>query len=549
MDELTAAIVGVHELDWLEDLRALAGSHPAKVRKVIPECVPDAVRAFFAWWTSLDRQTALAWWRQAEVGEADGAHAAVLRQLRARASTCAGAEAIRHALRGEEGFLALSEWSREKLAQFAGGAAWPQLHDALPAARALGERIYQHVPLALERVLERETARRASQGRLDESSLAELLAAPQLLTVQLPFLRRREWARRREALAAATVTVAPDGAIVVSRPGDAEPAGRNLHQALVILASARAARDSGIEATGRICFWDERTVSAGWFESVAAPTMADCGLPTDELCRWVAACAAPAGDEIATSLTLSIPASAAASWGRSPSEKDPAFLPTYTTVSTAVQKALRTWLPYLYFAQPDRYRTPAGALPMLVYAASQPFSGKSRGELTYDVLNPQSMALFFRTAARHLAAHLERVSRALRTSGAEELAASYRPQRAAQLIESQAARPRAVMRLLAAEAWIIDHLVNFGCKLGRERDGKLDPVLVAEKLVIELHARLRKLHGGQDFFELVPLILMEATCALSRALGEAVAPEVVVRLRLGESAITAVAHPSAAATA
>lgn len=549
VDALAAAILGVHELQWLEHLGALAASQPSKLPKMIPDCTLADLEGFFAWWQSLDRELAFRFWQRADAGGDDLPQAGVLKRLRARAGHCAGADVVRSVLAGEDALAALDEWARQRLTEFAGGTSWPQVNDAIQAAWELQDEIYKRVPIALERVLAQEAARVFQKGCMDPGALSGLLTAPQRIPVQLPFLRRREWTRRREAVAAAAVTVEPDGAVVVSRQGDAQPAARNLHQALLMLAPAQAADHGEAKATASISFCDEQTAPAAFFESIAAPVLADYGFDAGEARGWIAASAPEPADRVATSVTVSIPASAAACWRRTPSEKESAFLPVYAAISTAVQKMLRSWLPYLYFAEPDRYRSPAAALPLLVYAASQPFPGKSRQELTYDVLNSQNMALFFRTSARHLALHLDRVSRALRAAGCEELAASYRPQRAAKLVESQAARPRAVMRFLAAETWIVNTLVNFGCKLAREKNGKMDPLLLAEKLLVDLHAKLRKLHGGQDFLELVPLLLIEATCALSTAVGEPLAPEVRLRLRMGGAEKTAVRLRVAAPTA
>lgn len=549
VDALAAAILGVHELQWLEHLRALAASQPSKLSKVVPDCTLADLEAFFAWWQALDRELAFRSWERADACGDDLPHAVVLKRLRARAGNCAGADVVRSVLAGPDALSALDEWARQKLTEFAGGTSWSQVNDAIHSAWALQDEIYKRVPIALELVLAQEAGRATQKGRTDPGALPGLLTAPQRIPVHLPFLRRREWTCRREAVAAATVTVEPNGAVVVSRRGDAQPAARNLHQTLLMLAPAQAAGHGEAKATACISFCDERTVPAAFFESTAGSALADYGFDAGEVRGWIAGSAREPADRVGTSVTVSIPASAAACWRRTPSEKESAFLPVYAAISTAVQKMLRSWLPYLYFLEADRYMSPAAALPLLVYAASQPFPGKSRQELTYDVLNSQNMALFFRTSARNLALHLDRVSRALRAAGCEELAASYRPQRAAKLAESQAARPRTVMRFLAAETWIVNTLVNFGCKLAREKNGKMDPLLLAEKLLVDLHAKLRKLHGGQDFLELVPLVLIEATCALSTALGEPLTPEVSLRLRVGGAEKTAVRRRAAALTA
>jgi hypothetical protein len=77
-------------------------------------------------------------------------------------------------------------------------------------------------------------------------------------------------------------------------------------------------------------------------------------------------------------MTVSIPGALADRWLDAPAERDPQFFPAYARVSRAVQRAIRTWLPYLYFSSPERYEDLAMAAPLVVYQASRPFAGRPR---------------------------------------------------------------------------------------------------------------------------------------------------------------------------
>src|ERR1700693_2636197 len=98
-----------------------------------------------------------------------------------------------------------------------------------------------------------------------------------------------------------------------------------------------------------------------------------------------------------------------ASWLAAPDERSPTFFPVFTDVSVAIQSALREHVPNTYFADLAVFRDTKTAYPMLVYQASHPFRGKLRTDLTYDVLNPQTLAALFRSVKLTLSELLARM--------------------------------------------------------------------------------------------------------------------------------------------
>src|SRR5713226_156165 len=119
-----------------------------------------------------------------------------------------------------------------------------------------------------------------------------------------------------------------------------------------------------------------------------------------------------------------------ACWLAAPDERSPAFFPAFTRVSVAIQSALREHVPNKYFADLAAFRNTKTAYPMLVYQASHPFRGKLRTDLTYDVLNPQTLAVLFRSVKLTLPELLDRMEARLRGAGAEDLAGKYARKRA-----------------------------------------------------------------------------------------------------------------------
>ena len=108
-------------------------------------------------------------------------------------------------------------------------------------------------------------------------------------------------------------------------------------------------------------------------------------------------------------MTVSIPGALADRWLDAPGERDPQFFPVYARVSRAVQRAIRTWLPYLYFSSPERYEDLEVAAPLVVYQASRPFAGRPKYDFSYDVLRDSSMTIFYRRASGRLSEELARI--------------------------------------------------------------------------------------------------------------------------------------------
>ena len=97
---------------------------------------------------------------------------------------------------------------------------------------------------------------------------------------------------------------------------------------------------------------------------------------------------------------------------------------------------MRERVPSHYFVDPRVFANSKTAYPMLVYRASRPFRGKMRTELTYDILHPKTVAMFFRTVRPVLGEVLEAAKARLLSDGLTELAALYEPARANAILES-----------------------------------------------------------------------------------------------------------------
>jgi len=206
-----------------------------------------------------------------------------------------------------------------------------------------------------------------------------------------------------------------------------------------------------------------------------------------------------------------------ACWLGAPDERTPGFLNTFVEISAAIQTMLRARVPAAYFENLSNFRNPKAAYPMLVYQASLPFRGKMRSELTYDVLNPQTLAKFFRSAKPNLAARMAASEARLRGAGLDSLAADYEQRKlngVFQALQKWNKSRKCLYLLIRGESVLVNSVVELGGL------GKLAPKLRARrKAALEKKWRfqLRRLYPGTDFTWLAPELLESATQALLAA--------------------------------
>jgi hypothetical protein len=112
-------------------------------------------------------------------------------------------------------------------------------------------------------------------------------------------------------------------------------------------------------------------------------------------------------------------------WTGAPQECHAAYFQTWQAVSLAAQKALRRWIPEIYFRDPARYEDRGAAFPLLVYAASRPCRGRPRTEFTYDVADTEVLPRALNQIGASLQNVLDTVERTLHACGRPALARRY----------------------------------------------------------------------------------------------------------------------------
>lgn len=356
--------------------------------------------------------------------------------------------------------------------------------------------------------------------------------SPQVhLELHLPFLDRKHWRRRWEALARVEVETSEDGRLFAclheaAYRGEKE----STYQSRLALAGNLLA---GGQARFTLSFTDRRSLSAAQARATLPALLHGYGFERLGEASWCGS--------VQAALTLSLPGELMAAWLRAPRERAPSFFAVYSAVSIAVQNALRRWLPYVYFSDLDRYDNLGAALPLIVYQTMRPFPGRACSEFTYEVISPGHPLFEHPCAAHALGRELSRIRQLLIAEGRMSTARLYQREQARSVLAGVQRHPRMLNALLAADAFVVESLVGLGVRcheLGdalphEPRESAAALAKFSARFITLFHRRLRRLYAGQSFVALGSLLLLEATGALAAALNHDARVAGILRLTLG----------------
>jgi hypothetical protein len=145
-------------------------------------------------------------------------------------------------------------------------------------------------------------------------------------------------------------------------------------------------------------------------------------------------------------------------WKRAPKERTAAYFPTYSTVSKAMQAALRGWVREWFNANLEILQRPHTAYAILVYQCTHPFSGKPTNMFTYDIQQTEALNRAFASAAY-------RLGRELASLQTEQLGRFTREQyfayRSKEVIKYVQKNRRAIYKMLNVETLLMDSILKF----------------------------------------------------------------------------------------
>jgi hypothetical protein len=320
----------------------------------------------------------------------------------------------------------------------------------------------------------------------------------------------------------APARILPDGAVLLQDP--------DLYQSRLVASVALNSPRDTPQVPFYLRFADRRTCSTAAAVHQLQPVLARYGLPEEAL-RWISDRGAESFD---ICLLVRLRSSAIETWSTVAGPRQAAFHDQFRLVSQAVQESLRTWLPYLYFQDDERFRVTRLAYPMLVYAFMKPFRGGFRSDYCYDPTDRVSIQKALWGVMPQLEVEMKRLAPRLSAMGlshADQI--QYSGRRAPTMVKAASDSHRLFGALLFAEHQIIETLVAFASEVhkGVRNQTPVSPVKMGTNLHRKLRKRLRRVYGTLDASGLISMLLLEATAPLAAAQGLASPIEAMIRIR------------------
>ena len=562
LEELAAALLGVHQTQWFDALRKRLDAAGGKLGVKVPGVLLDAAPLI-----------------------ARGNWAAALEYLKEYSLERVAPAAVERGLKNYAEYQRLDGWVQQQIGVLFGvvesdrdlARIWERLRPVLDVK----DSIYEKAVSALEQKFKAEVSyhfrssteeaalldcsfefgeaglaayRRALDGdysaallssnahvEVRQAVLTHKLGQESVLELHLPYLGRKEWARRLDVFARMEVESGEDGRILVYHvDGTDRVTRRNSYQSALALAGRLSVGGPCETSTFTLSYAESRRIAVRQAGAALAPVLSGYGFE-DAVGGRLSELGKSEGDAD-VSLSLTVPATLVKAWFNAPGEREPVYFDVYSRVSVAVQRAMRQWLPYVYFQDEERYETLSAAFPLLVYQASRPSSGKPRSEFTYDVLNDSDMERVFQSALRGLPGVLARVRSLLLARRPGRTAGFYHPSEAPSIVDQVRRRPLLLKSLLVADAFFVNALMELGCR-GRRVTEEIasDPQGAVKDLVRfsaefsrTFHGKLRRLYAGGDFLPLGSMLLVEATNALGTLNESDSGIQAVLKIRHGE---------------
>ncbi|MDQ2839928.1 MAG: hypothetical protein M3Y72_02585 [Acidobacteriota bacterium] len=145
-------------------------------------------------------------------------------------------------------------------------------------------------------------------------------------------------------------------------------------------------------------------------------------------------------------------------WKRAPRERTTAYFPTYSTVSKAMQTALRGWVREWFSANTEILLRPHTAYPILVYQCTHPFSGRPTNMFTYDIQQTEALNRAFASAAYRLGRELKSIDTKRFGWFTREHYFAYRSK---EVVKYVSKNRRTLYKMLNVETVLMDSILKF----------------------------------------------------------------------------------------
>ncbi len=179
-------------------------------------------------------------------------------------------------------------------------------------------------------------------------------------------------------------------------------------------------------------------------------------------------------------------------WKIAPKERTIAYFPTYSTVSKAIQAAMRGWVTEWFSANPEILQRPYTAYPILVYQCTHPFSGRPTNMFTYDIQQTEALDRAFASAAHRLGAQLKTLNTDTFSWFTREHYFAYRSK---EVIKYVSKNRRILYKMLNVETMLMNSILKFAVV-------DIPKVGLDEAVVVLRRSFNTQLHRFSDEFDL-----------------------------------------------
>lgn len=194
-------------------------------------------------------------------------------------------------------------------------------------------------------------------------------------------------------------------------------------------------------------------------------------------------------------------------WKTAPRERTQSYFPVYSTVSRAIQGALRTWVGEWIQTHPEILLRPHTAYSILVYQCTHPFAGKATNIFTYDIQQTEALDRAFASAAHRLGGLLKTIDTKRFSWLTREHYFAYRSK---EVVKYVARNRRALYKMLNVETVLMNSILKFAIM-------DIPQLGLAESCDIlrrEFHKNLRRFSDEFDMSQHTDELLRIATDAL-----------------------------------
>ena len=194
-------------------------------------------------------------------------------------------------------------------------------------------------------------------------------------------------------------------------------------------------------------------------------------------------------------------------WRGAPRERTAAYFPTYSTVSKAIQTALRAWVREWFNANIEILSRPHTAYPILVYQCTHPFSGRPTNMFTYDIQQTEALNRAFASAAYRLGRELKALDTKRFSWFTREHYFAYRSK---EVVKYVSKNRRALYKMLNVETVLMDSILKFAI-IDIPKIGLADAAVLLRRAFA---TQLRRFSEEIDLTNRVDDLLQIATSAL-----------------------------------